>query len=202
MQDRWIPLRVEYTTAPWGYMRDASGLYFVPNMEVLSVLSSGFDLAETGLSLRKASEYVTTVSGKAISHQGLKDVYEVKRGRLRDAIINNAEGRKHRKYDASGYYTTEGVIYAICNPAWPDWIKIGMANDVEDRCGSYQTSSPFRDYELHYQVYTKDRRYLERQAHGLVGEVAESQYNEWFKIPVPLAVTCISDLLKQQNSPQ
>ena len=96
----------------------------------------------------------------------------------------------------------EGYVYILTNPAWPDWVKVGMAIDAEDRCNSYQTSSPFRDYELHYQVYTKDRRRLERQAHGLVGEVAESQYNEWFKIPVPIAVTCISDLLKQQNSPQ
>ncbi len=202
MQDRWIPLRVEYTTAPWGYIRDASGLYFVPNMEVLSVLSSAFDLAETGLSLRKASKYVTTVSGKAISHQGLKDVYEVKRGRLRDAIINNAEGRKHRKYDASGYYTTEGVIYAICNPAWPDWIKIGMANDVEERCGSYQTSSPFRDYYIAHHADVHNKRVAERKLHKQLEKIAFDRRGEWFKIPVPIAVTCISELLKQQNSPQ
>lgn len=98
--------------------------------------------------------------------------------------------------------TKEGYVYVLTNPAWPDWVKIGMAIDAEDRCNSYQTSSPFRDYKLHYQAYTEDRRDLEKQAHDLVGEVAESQYNEWFKIDVPIAVTCISDLLKQQNSPQ
>ena len=98
--------------------------------------------------------------------------------------------------------TKEGYVYVLSNPAWPDWVKVGMAIDAEDRCNSYQTSSPFRDYQLHYQAYTEDRRDLEKQAHDLVGEVAESQYNEWFKVAVPLAVTCIADLLKQQNSPQ
>ena len=98
--------------------------------------------------------------------------------------------------------TKEGYVYVLTNPAWPDWVKVGMAIDAEDRCNSYQTSSPFRDYQLHYQVHSKDRRDLERQAHEAVSEIAESQANEWFKIPVPLAVTCITDLLKQQNSPQ
>ncbi len=98
--------------------------------------------------------------------------------------------------------TKEGQVYVLTNPAWPDWVKIGMAIDAEDRCSSYQTSSPFRDYKLHYSVDSEDRRVLEKQVHIAVGEVAESQSNEWFKIPVPLAVTCISDLLKQQNSPQ
>jgi len=98
--------------------------------------------------------------------------------------------------------TKEGQVYVLTNPAWPDWIKIGMAIDAEDRCNSYQTSSPFRDYKLHYSVDSEDRRVLEKQVHIAVGEVAESQSNEWFKIPVPIAVTCISDLLKQQNSPQ
>tara|TARA_B100000035_G_scaffold219779_1_gene188618 strand:+ start:37 stop:561 length:525 start_codon:yes stop_codon:yes gene_type:complete len=98
--------------------------------------------------------------------------------------------------------TKEGYVYVLTNPAWPDWVKVGMAIDAEDRCNSYQTSSPFRDYQLHYQVHSEDRRDLERQAHEAVSEIAESQANEWFKIPVPLAVTCITDLLKQQNSPQ
>jgi len=41
----------------------------------------------------------------------------------------------------------EGYVYVITNPAWPDWVKIGMAIDAEDRLNGYQTSSPMRDYE-------------------------------------------------------
>jgi len=48
----------------------------------------------------------------------------------------------------------EGEVYIIVNNAWPEWVKIGMAVDSEDRLKSYQTSSPFRDYILMYSVYT------------------------------------------------
>lgn len=116
---------------------------------------------------------------------------------------------KYKSFDEAAFAslqnysnTKEGYVYVLTNPAWPDWVKVGMAIDAEDRCNSYQTSSPFRDYQLHYQVHSDDRRDLERQVHEAVSEIAESQANEWFKIPVPLAVTCITDLLKQQNSPQ
>ena len=59
----------------------------------------------------------------------------------------------------------EGQVYIIVNPAWPDWVKIGMAVDAEDRCNGYQTSSPMRDYKLVYTVDTKDRRKTEALAH-------------------------------------
>ena len=48
----------------------------------------------------------------------------------------------------------DGYVYILTNPAWPDWVKVGMAIDAEDRCNSYQTSSPYRDYQLHYQVHS------------------------------------------------
>ena len=35
----------------------------------------------------------------------------------------------------------EGQVYIITNSAWPEWVKIGMAVDAEDRCNGYQTSS-------------------------------------------------------------
>ncbi len=43
------------------------------------------------------------------------------------------------KYESS----VEGQVYAITNPNFPDWVKIGMAIDAEDRLNNYQTSSPF-----------------------------------------------------------
>jgi len=39
-------------------------------------------------------------------------------------------------------------VYVLVNPAFPGWCKIGMAVDAEDRLKQYQTSSPYRDYEL------------------------------------------------------
>jgi len=77
----------------------------------------------------------------------------------------------------------EGQVYIITNPAWEGWVKVGMAVDAEDRANGYQTSSPYRDYELAYVVDTKDRRATEAETHARLGELFE-QRNEWFKCDV------------------
>ena len=92
--------------------------------------------------------------------------------------------------------TRSGYVYVVTNPAWPEWVKIGMAIDAEDRCNGYQTSSPFRDFVLHHSVYCDDRRSLERKAHTAVEHIAEERNAEWFKIPAEDAVSCITGLLK------
>ena len=92
----------------------------------------------------------------------------------------------------------EGYVYAISNSAWPDWIKIGMAIDAEDRLSSYQTSSPMRNYRLVHSVYCKDRSESERSAHILAARKATIPWNkqdngEWFNITKEQA----TDILKE-----
>ena len=84
----------------------------------------------------------------------------------------------------------EGQVYIITNSAWPEWVKIGMAVDAEDRCNGYQTSSPFRDYKVMYAVNTKDRRKAEASAHKAAEKLAERR-GEWFKMSVGQAKECI-----------
>ncbi|MGL4519205.1 MAG: GIY-YIG nuclease family protein [Phocaeicola sp.] len=48
-------------------------------------------------------------------------------------------------------------MYAISNPAWPGFIKIGKSVDVFDRLNNYQTSSPLRDYTLIGYAFVLDR---------------------------------------------
>jgi len=81
------------------------------------------------------------------------------------------------------------------------WVKIGMAIDAEDRLKSYQTSSPYRDYQLLHSVYVTDRRAIERKAHRKVSKIAEDKQNEWFKVDAIEAIDCITAILKKQNSP-
>ena len=95
------------------------------------------------------------------------------------------------------YNTTKsGYVYVITNTAWPEWVKVGMAIDADDRLNSYQTSSPFRDYELQYSVYCKDRRKLEGKAHKAVEAIASDRNNEWFKASVEDAIDCITGIIK------
>ena len=89
-----------------------------------------------------------------------------------------------------------GHVYIVTNPAWPDWIKVGMAIDAADRCSSYQTSSPYRDYVLHHAVDSDDRRKAEYEAHTALEKLADSRKGEWFKIPVDKAVECMTAITK------
>ncbi len=74
-----------------------------------------------------------------------------------------------------------GYVYAVCNPAWKGWYKVGMAVDAADRCSGYQTSSPFRDYKVSYSKCFEDRREAERLAHSALKENKIEHANEWFK---------------------
>jgi len=87
----------------------------------------------------------------------------------------------------------EGYVYAITNPAWPEWIKIGMAIDAEDRLNGYQTSSPMRDYSLLHKIYSDDRSATERAAHKLAAKLGERS-NEWFKITHEQAIQILKGL--------
>ena len=66
------------------------------------------------------------------------------------------------KYESS----VEGQVYVVVNPNFPEWVKVGMAIDAEDRLNNYQTSSPFRDYVLNYKCDVSDRRSAESEAHS------------------------------------
>ena len=89
-----------------------------------------------------------------------------------DAAFSSLE-----KYNTS----KEGQVYIITNPNFPEWIKVGMAVDAEDRLNNYQTSSPFRDYELYESWDVSDRREAESEAHKILTECADERKNEWFK---------------------
>jgi hypothetical protein len=88
----------------------------------------------------------------------------------------------------------EGYVYVITNKAWPDWVKIGMAIDAEDRLSGYQTSSPHRDYVLEHSVYCNDRRKSEQQAHTRATKIALETNGEWFKLTVEQAIEVLNNL--------
>ena len=92
----------------------------------------------------------------------------------------------------------QGQVYIITNPAWEGWVKVGMAVDANDRAGNYQTSSPYRDYELGYVVETKDRRATETETHARLGDLFE-QRNEWFKCSVEMAKRIIDGVVEEEQ---
>jgi hypothetical protein len=94
-------------------------------------------------------------------------------------------------YDSS----LEGQVYIVSNPAWEGWVKVGMAIDSEDRIKNYQTSSPYRDYELKHIMKTVDRRKSEAEAHTSLEQKYERR-NEWFLCSPSQAI----EVLHEQTS--
>lgn len=88
------------------------------------------------------------------------------------------------KYILNGYSAKgikEGFVYAIINPNFPGYVKIGSAIDVIDRLNQYQTYSPLRNYELVRYAFVPDRVHYERLLHkkfSVDGEWASSSIEE------------------------
>jgi len=80
----------------------------------------------------------------------------------------------------------QGQVYILYSPAYPSWVKIGMAVDAEDRLKQFQTGSPYRDYVLVKAYDTKDRRRAESEIHELLRKTHGNK-NEWFVIAAPVA---------------
>jgi hypothetical protein len=95
-----------------------------------------------------------------------------------------------------------GYVYIITNKAWPGWVKIGMAVDAEDRLKGYQTSSPFRDFELVHKIYSEDRRKTEQEAHKMAKLKAERTESEWFLIDIDKAVEILDKLNEYNGFPK
>lgn len=83
----------------------------------------------------------------------------------------------------------EGFVYIVTNPAWPGWVKIGSAIDPVDRARSYNTGSPYRDYELQAYAYSGNRRELEDVIHKEADHVRGR--GEWFDMSVEEAIELI-----------
>ena len=88
-----------------------------------------------------------------------------------------------------------GQVYILRNPAFPSWCKIGMAVDAQDRLKQYQTSSPYRDYEVVKTYNTDDRRTAEADAHALL-EKHYARRGEWFVCDASLAITKLDSLFE------
>jgi hypothetical protein len=85
-----------------------------------------------------------------------------------------------------------GFVYVLTNPAWPNHVKIGSANDAESRAANYQTGSPYRDYELHSSVYFADCRWAEQEIHARLEPLRAE--GEWFTMTPTQARSAIETL--------
>ena len=99
----------------------------------------------------------------------------------------------------SNYKTAkQGQVYILYSPAYPSWVKVGMAIDAEDRLKQFQTGSPYRDYILIKAYDTDDRRKAESEIHELLRKTYGSK-NEWFVIAAPVAKEILDGYFNEDN---
>jgi hypothetical protein len=105
-------------------------------------------------------------------------------------VIKNKVLLDETKVKGKQTSVAEGFIYAIENPAWKGWIKIGCAVDLNERLRSYQTSDPLRQYKIILAKPVKHRKNAEKEIHNLLKKVENN--GEWFFTKKD----CISNLFK------
>lgn len=75
--------------------------------------------------------------------------------------------------------TNLGYIYAVTNPAFDGYFKVGSSFDAETRLNQYQTASPFRDFKLDFYALAFDFREKEKYIHN---QYKAQCLNEWVKV--------------------
>jgi hypothetical protein len=118
--------------------------------------------------------------------------------KLLEAGRNFTDGRK-----ASGKSTKkEGFVYIITNPAWPQWVKVGLTTeeDTRKRLSSYQTGSPLRDYVVYDEWPVDVARDSEKVAHNLLKDHGIEKRNEWFQCSPAAAELMIRGELEDANT--
>ena len=65
----------------------------------------------------------------------------------------------------------KGVIYIITNPAFPDYVKIGYADDLERRLKQFNRSECVPFAFRAYAVYEVNKRLQDKQLHALIDQL-------------------------------
>lgn len=96
-------------------------------------------------------------------------------------LLSDLDNALKQYNDSRNKYST-GYVYLVINAAWPDWVKVGRAVNTRNRLAAYQTSSPFRDYEIFIKAACNNTQKLESLLLAGIKEHAEEAKGEWLKI--------------------
>ena len=80
------------------------------------------------------------------------------------------------KRDSEETDKEKGFVYVIRNSNWDGFFKVGIAKNVQRRLNSYQTSDPYRAYEVAYSLETSHYKEIEKVVHE---KYTSERYGEW-----------------------
>lgn len=93
-----------------------------------------------------------------------------------------------------------GYLYVISNKSFPNWVKIGITENLEKRLQQYQTASPFRDYVLEYSLYHPKYKIAEKRIKEAIKPFALEIKKEWYRISVDFAISRLQEQLDGFNN--
>ena len=88
-----------------------------------------------------------------------------------------------------------GYLYIITNPAHEGWVKVGVTSDIKSRLRTYQTSDPSRRYKVEYYIHHPDVYASEKQVKELMEPFALQIKNEWYEIPIHMAIPRLDETI-------
>ena len=85
----------------------------------------------------------------------------------------------------------KGHIYIITNKAWPEWCKIGKAQDISARMATYKTACPLKDFEIFHSIESDEIDPLEYSIHKSLKDIEHN--DEWYKMSKEEAKNILKD---------
>jgi hypothetical protein len=118
-----------------------------------------------------------------------------------ELILKSVKAKRKQLSEVTGTFLPgmqrtgkEGFIYLVKNPAYPGWIKCGMATDCGSRLKSYNGYDPIGGFSFIATQQVVDRRKAERQLLHDVSMKACLQNGEWFKIDESICIEIFNEI--------
>jgi len=92
---------------------------------------------------------------------------------------------------------SEGFIYIISNPSFPNFYKVGVTIDIQSRLKTYQTADPKRSYHIEHYIFHSNCYEMEKKINELFRPFALSIRNEWYEINKSMAISILDDQVEK-----
>jgi hypothetical protein len=76
----------------------------------------------------------------------------------------------------------QDIVYILINEAMPNYVKVGITSDLEQRIRSLDTTGIPLPFECFYATKVKDARFVEKQLHDAFDDVRIRSSREFFEI--------------------
>lgn len=107
---------------------------------------------------------------------------------LEDRLADIRKRKEEQHNERKNTVIEDGFLYLVTSPAYPGWTKVGQTSDYENRLSTYQTCSPFADYEMPVKKWVENRIEAEKNFISLASMIFEVR-GEWINALVEDLIT-------------